>query len=667
MRGWRWTTVIAVGLVAFGGGVPAAGAAAHPRTHPSGRALGLVPHGAGRAPSLVALTSPPLDYHGGAVIHGMTVRTIFWEPSGHAFPDDANTATGYKALVNRFYTDVAHDSGKTTNPYASVVQYPDGTGPALYRSTFAGSFTTTAPLPADGCSDPLLSGNPCLSDAQLTGEIANVMAAHGLAPKDGDYYALYLGPNIVDCAPDTGGPAQCSSNVYCAYHSSFTEGANPANVLWANEPYPDPVGCGTGATPNGNQLADDIIDTSSHEQNETVTDPFADGWWVDDPGGKTDGFENGDLCNFDFGLPLGGSGTTRWNSVINGNNYWIQREWSNDGLACVTTYADPIAGTFTTSPAANAEAGQQVGFSASTADGLGAISIYRWAFGDGSGTESSAANTTTHAFATPGTYHVFLTAADSTRAGGSDQFVTIRPGPSAAFTAPSSLPSGSAATFDGGGSSSSSAISTYSWTFGDGQSVSGAAAMTSHAYAHPGTYTVTLAVTDAVGLSASVQHSVTVTNRAPTAVATASAASVGAGSPVTFNGRGSSDPDGTIASYLWSFGDGTSASGSSVSHTYHAGGSFTATLTVRDNNGATDTATVVVHVAPPPPCVVPSLQGLTLSKARKRLSSAHCTLGHVGHAHSAKVAAGHVLRSSPARATHRAHGARVSVTISSGP
>ncbi len=144
MRAGRVTRV-ALGAIALTVALVVAPAAeARPKVHPSGHALGLVTHGnAGRAPSLVALTSP-LDYHGGPVLHGMTVRTIFWEHRPgrcHTFP------AGYKTLVNRFYTDVAHDSGLTSNPYASVVQYPDGIGPAAYRSTFAGSFTVHDPLP----------------------------------------------------------------------------------------------------------------------------------------------------------------------------------------------------------------------------------------------------------------------------------------------------------------------------------------------------------------------------------------------------------------------------------------------------------------------------------------------------------------------------------------
>jgi len=63
-----------------------------------------------------------------------------------------------------------------------------------------------------------------------------------------------------------------------------------------------------------------------------------------------------------------------------------------------------------------------------------------------------------------------------------------------------------------------------------------------------------------------------------------------------FDGSMSVDPDGSIAGYSWDFGDGTSATGASVDHTYGAPGSYRATLTVTDSRGATGTASLVVPV-----------------------------------------------------------------------
>ena len=65
----------------------------------------------------------------------------------------------------------------------------------------------------------------------------------------------------------------------------------------------------------------------------------------------------------------------------------------------------------------------------------------------------------------------------------------------------------------------------------------------------------------------------------------------------SFDGSSSSDPDGTITSYSWNFGDGGTAAGATTSHTYGADGSYNVTLTVTDNEGATGSTSQTVAVA----------------------------------------------------------------------
>jgi glucose/arabinose dehydrogenase/PKD repeat protein len=95
-------------------------------------------------------------------------------------------------------------------------------------------------------------------------------------------------------------------------------------------------------------------------------------------------------------------------------------------------------------------------------------------------------------------------------------------------------------------------------------------------------------------------------NRSPTASASASPTSGAAPLAVSFDGSGSSDPDGDPLTDEWDFGDGSAhASMVSPSHTYTATGTYTATLTVRDGRGGSDSALVRIDVGNTPP--VPSI------------------------------------------------------------
>jgi PKD repeat protein len=101
-----------------------------------------------------------------------------------------------------------------------------------------------------------------------------------------------------------------------------------------------------------------------------------------------------------------------------------------------------------------------------------------------------------------------------------------------------------------------------------------------------------------------------VTNPPPSAVFTASPVGGQAPLAVSFDGSGSSDPNGSIVAFAWDFGDGTPAgSGATVQHTYQSAGSFTARLTVTDDSGGTasaeQTITATGTPGPPPPPPAP--------------------------------------------------------------
>lgn len=145
-------------------------------------------------------------------------------------------------------------------------------------------------------------------------------------------------------------------------------------------------------------------------------------------------------------------------------------------------------------------------------------------------------------------------------------------------------------------------IATYNWNFGDGSNST--SANPSHVYNSAGTFTAVLTVTDNSGLTGSSSVVITASaapaNQAPVAVAGANVTSGVAPLAVNFSSQGSYDPDGTIASYSWNFGDGSNSTAANPSHTYTSTGNFTATLTVTDNSGTANSSSVAITVQQAP-------------------------------------------------------------------
>jgi PKD repeat protein len=241
-----------------------------------------------------------------------------------------------------------------------------------------------------------------------------------------------------------------------------------------------------------------------------------------------------------------------------------------------------------------------------TVDGTGSIDIdgeivdFEWEFSDGTVVVGASAS---HAFADIGTHSATLTVTDAFGKTAQDVVeITVRPhqGPAAVAGSDLSVRLGQPAAFDGSGSSAGdAAISSYDWTFGDGASATGAVA--SHAYNATGSYTVTLTVTDEVGATASDSLIVTVDPALPPSADAGPDVSGIAGQPTWLIGSATAG-DFPVTAHEWDFGDGTSAGGAAVSHVYAAPGTYTATLTVTDANGATatDTASVSVRAHVPP-------------------------------------------------------------------
>jgi PKD repeat protein len=177
--------------------------------------------------------------------------------------------------------------------------------------------------------------------------------------------------------------------------------------------------------------------------------------------------------------------------------------------------------------------------------------------------------------------------------------------PTAVIGGPASGTVNQVLTFSGSGSSDPDGDSlTYAWTFGDNETATGPSV--THAYAAATSYTVTLTVSDGRGGTAVASHTVSIStptpgNQPPTA--NVSGPTTGTvGQSLTFDGAGSSDPNGDTLTYAWTFSDGpATAATSSVSHTFATAATHTVTLTVADGRGGTHSTSLNVTISPNQP------------------------------------------------------------------
>lgn len=291
-------------------------------------ALGIVP-----AHQEIAVASNlPEVYHGGMVMHQVTVHTVFWAPPGFRFDGSpAPLVPGYEPLIEQFFTDVARASGTSSNEFSVLNQYPDSSGPAGYSISYsagADSIDDSDPYPPHGqqCASP--SGvATCVTTLEVEKELDHLISARYPSARGlHDVWFVFLPPDVDTCIS----VGVCGSNDYLGYHSLANFGRGPD--IYALVPDPliefDP---GPGADPEGNPEAESTVDTANHELIESITDPEGTGWL--DP----QGFEVADKCEIgpEQGTPLGyASDGSPFNEVIGGHQYLLQMMWSNAASGC---------------------------------------------------------------------------------------------------------------------------------------------------------------------------------------------------------------------------------------------------------------------------------------------------------------------------------------------
>ena len=253
---------------------------------------------------------------------------------------------------------------------------------------------------------------------------------------------------------------------------------------------------------------------------------------------------------------------------------------------------------FTVSPSVPAP-DENVTFDAGSSDDSdGRITSYTWEFEDQYSEEYG--ETVTHTFSESGTYDVTLTVTDN---GGITKSLTktfdvSNSAPRAKIAVSKENPDpGEGLTIGGSSADHENNIEEYDWSI-DGQSYSGEYIQVQ--FPEAGVYDVHLTVTDSLGLSDSATKTVVVGDLAPTPEITVETEDPIATNPVTFDATESSDRDGEITAYTWTFPDGTEKTGATVEHTFETAETYEVSLAVVDDANNTATTTTTITVGAPP-------------------------------------------------------------------
>lgn len=281
---------------------------------------------------------------------------------------------------------------------------------------------------------------------------------------------------------------------------------------------------------------------------------------------------------------------------------------TTQGVVVTTPNQAPTASLTATPASGTAPLAVVLDASASSDPESGALS-YTFDPGDGAAPTSGAAATLAHTYTAAGSYTAVVTVQDPLGATDTTSATVEVAGPQAPTAvgtlAPASGQVPLAVDVDASASTDTDgSVVAWHWDFGDGATADTAVA--SHTYTAAGSYTATLTVTDDDDLDDTATFAVEVTpqppeNLPPVASFTATPDHGDAPLEVTFDASASLDPDGTIASWYWDFGDGqTSGTGPVVTHQYANAGNFRATLVVTDDDGAPDATDRTIDVTNPP-------------------------------------------------------------------
>jgi gliding motility-associated-like protein len=298
--------------------------------------------------------------------------------------------------------------------------------------------------------------------------------------------------------------------------------------------------------------------------------------------------QGNDINSWDFGdaTPLSNAVSPTHTYATYGT-YNVTLTVTNTASGCtdVQTYTIvlfPLVPSFTGVPT-NICRNQAVVFTNTSQGG----SSYKWDFGDNT---TSTATNPTHTYISSGVYTVKLVVTDSRGCKDSivnQSYITVG-GPIADFMGTPTTGCAALTVNFTDQSTSPLPITTRLWRFGDNTTLGGNNLTPSHIYYNPGTYSVTLVLTDQNGCMDSFKKNNYIHVNKPTAAFTSPDTLVCPGQNVHFNNASTGN---ATLTYQWDFGDNTTSTATNPDHSYATGGYYTVRLIVTDGGGCLDTLT----------------------------------------------------------------------------
>lgn len=517
--------------------------------------------------------------------------------------------SGATLIIGDTYASGSSFTDPGADSWAATVDYGDGTsGPlSLTGTSFAlshvyssyGTFTVTVSV-SDGMvtsstsASVLVRARPVASlDGPFVSDEGSSVAMSGATSVDDDGTIVSYEWTLGDGATATGSVVSHAYSQDGSYTVALKVTDNDGLIHTTSTTITVMnVAPGIAAFPGGQQLRGETYSAAG-----SFTDPGDDSWIA------TVNYGDGTGTN---ALALSGKSFSLSHTYSTLGTFTVTVTVSDGGQASsriqtVAVRARPVAAI--NGPFSSNEGSAVAMSGAASSDADGRIMSYEWNFGDGS---DGSGVSQSHVYVQDGSYAVTLTVTDND---GLTNVATMTA--TVANVAPVVAQFAGATLFTGESYSVSGSFTdpgADSWTatadYGDGSTgplaLNGKAFTLSHNYTRTGTFTVIVIVSD--GKWTNLRSAVVKVMSKPVATIAGNFASQ-EGSAIAMNGAGSIDADGTIQQYAWSFGDGSTGMGATVSHTYAQDGSYPVTLTVTDNDGFTGTSATTAQVANVTPVV----------------------------------------------------------------